>query len=399
MKPYARWIQALGLPFLAFLSALGWFPLRAAIVQALLREGVEREIVGTLSSASLLGLLGGGLAAGVFALGTPWVPLLLGLALAGMGGLLVVVVPLEFAPLAMGLAAFGHAMAVPAAYGAAARALDGPRAHLRDGVFVAAYAATNVGALSSTVLSGSEVMQELGRGVVVGSVAVHLGAFVVAAVLAGAAFAGRVPDEPKPPARPMHLGAVAALALLVGVPWAACQSGWDFLEQRDLGEHADLIFSVNPIVVVSVGALLTLAFPIAHALGVRRFPTLVLVGAGLLLTGATTLGMTLLDDASLPTVVLTIGIGALGEALVLPLLFSRLAADLPYRLGTMAIALFLAQGHIFHGISRLFDDPMTFTRSSAYLGVGTAVLVGLVLLVGGAPARRLFEPPSERITP
>src|SRR5690606_32930930 len=108
-----------------------------------------------------------------------------------------------------------------------------------------------------------------------------------------------------------------------------------------------------------------------------KVPALLVAGVGLAVLGVgAALSAALIDDdASFATVGFVLVVGAIGEALFMPLLLSRATGDLPLRLETaVAAAWTLAARVIMLLTAFAFDEP-SGQRALLWVGALAALLV------------------------
>jgi dipeptide/tripeptide permease len=286
-------------------------------------------------------------------------------------------------------------------FAAAARPFGHPRGHLRDALFVGLWATFNGGALLGPMVSkwtsywGIEYRPTL---IVLGGVA--LLAALLAAVLGLVVLKGsRGEPEPGDSGRLFSgrilLAALGLIALCV-LPWGSygvlgmlqADAIWELEERLD---H-EVLYALNPAILILGSLVLVPLLAILHVARVH-VPTTVPIGAGLVLFG---LGVAVFA-AGLPgdTLVAFIGgtvVMTVGELLLGPFVLSRVAGDMHWRLAPLLIGVWLAGTGLMSTLTSALSIYSSAHGIVAWIGVGTAVPAGLLLLALSWPLRRLFLP-------
>jgi len=410
MSNASRWASAILAPLIALFAGMGWYLSRSVLFAYAMDAGLASEDVRamhtTQSYVGMLGLVFAGVIA--IALG-PSLPLILGAGALSAGLLAVAVLPIDAAPLAFGLAVLGHGMIMPAIYGALARAFDGELESLRNAAFLVVVAALNVGGFASPLLGSS--LREVGgtRSVFLSAGAFAAFALVLAAILGvivlmtrkkeqpeSSPARGGPRDKPAPSAGWIRAGVGAGLVVVCAVPWAlsAGTAMWLLAPELRYGMRemeASRLDLLNPAVVIALSLLGAVVFVVLHALR-SKVPALLVAGLGLAVLGVgAALSAALIDDdARLVTVGAVLVIGAIGEALFMPLLLSRATGDLPLRLETAVAAAWILAIRVIMMLTAFVSDEPSGQRALLWVGALAALVVGVGLAAASFPLRRVF---------
>lgn len=407
MPAVPRWLSLALLPLAALFDAGSYYAARSVLVLHL-RESATVGDLGLALTVVTVASLAGTVLAGLVAIGAgPWAMVVAGGALSAAGALLLGVLPPDAALLGAVLLGFGYGLARVAIFGAAARACPDFRTeHLRNATCFAIYGATNLVAMGVSE-AASNLSRELGPRPVFLGAALSAGMlFVIGVGLGIAVWAtsdakDASTEEPKRTGD-AHLYAAIGTLILGAFVWTFWTSGFELVfELVQAGEggyeaHAALL-RVNPLF-VTVGC----AFAFVVSLGLHfakvRAPTLVVMGVGLVLISAGLVALLGADSADDAIVWPAVALLSIGEALAAPLVYSRLAGDLPKRLPTLALAGFwvltLSPGILLRALE--LDEGLT--RSFAVLGAVSAGLVGIGAAVLGVLWRRALHPDVEKPT-
>lgn len=408
MSSASRWASAILAPSIAFFASAGWYLARTVSSIYLIEGGSSVEDMGGMRiTHSVVGMLGLALGGGIAIATGPWVPLILGAGALSVGLFALAALPVDAAPIALGLAAFGHAMILPALYGALARALDGELEGLRNAAFLVVAASINAGAFMSP-LFGSEIRAALGfRTVFLTGGGIAVVALVLAGILGAVVLMTRKKEpsksEPAPAGGWARAGVGGGVVVVCALPWALAigAGAWELLAPElryGLSEvESTTLHALNPLVVIALSLLGAVAFVVLHALK-AKVPALLIAGLGLAVLGVgAALSAALIDeDASLVTVGAVLVIGAIGEALFLPLLLSRATADLPLRLETAVAAAWILAIRVIMMLTAFVSDEPSGQRALLWVGALAALVVGIGLAAASFPLRRVFalEPAS-----
>lgn len=407
MPSVPRWLSLVLLPVAALCDAGAYYAARAVLVVHV-REAQSLEDYGLVLTAVSVAGLAGTVLAGLVAIGTgPWAMAAAGGAVCAAGALMLGVLPPDAAALGAVFLGFGYGLARVAIFGAAARAFPDFRTeHLRNATCFGIYGATNLVAMGVSEAAG-RVAEDLGTRPVFFAAFVGAGTlFLVAIGLGVAVFATRDAKDAltEPPKRTgdAHVYAVVGTLVLGGFVWTFWSSGFDLLfELVQAGGDGyaghQALLQVNPML-VTVGCALGFAVSLGLHFGKVRAPTLVVMGLGLVLISAgmvALLGADRADDAIVWPGVLLLSIG---EAFAAPLVYSRLAGDLPRRLPTLALAGFWVLTQAPGLILRTLELDEGLTRSFAVLGAVSAAFVGIGAAILGVLWRRALHPDAEEPT-
>lgn len=267
------------------------------------------------------------------------------------------------------------------------------------------YVGYNLGAVIASPLA--QALQEaLGlRAVYLAAAGLALLATLIAAGV-GAAWllkrerAAEEQRAPRPPLGSVLMG-IGALALLAFLPVLSWNQSWhlqfDLLQQLDVGMSWDLFFALNPAIVTVVAVLLAAVLAGLHFTRLR-VPAMALVGLGLALVGLALLLMVVPGvRATVPAFLAAAVVLSIGEVFALPPLLSRLTGDVHWRLAPLLAAGWLALtgggGILLTWLIERYELPVLRTVTG-WVGAGSGLLFGLVLLILADPLqRRLFSPP------
>lgn len=404
MSNASRWANAILAPLIALFASGGWYLSRTvSSIYMIEGGGISVEDMASLRiTQSVVGMIGLVLGGGIAIATGAWVPLILGAGALSVGLFALAALPVDLAPLALGLAAFGNAMILPALYGALARALDGELESLRNAAFFVVAASINAGAFMSPYL-GSVIRETLGfRSVFLTGGGIAVLALVLAVILGVVVLVTRKkePPKPAPSAGWIRAGVGAGLVVVCALPWAlsAGTGMWHLLAPEIAygmrGAEASRLDLVNPTVVIALSLLGAVVFVVLHALK-GKIPALLVAGLGLAVLGVgAALGAALIDDdASLVTVGAVFLIGAIGEALFLPLLLSRATGDLPLRLETAVAAAWILAIRLTVMLTSFVSDEPSGQRALLWVGALAALVVGVALAAASFPLRRVFALP------
>jgi len=321
------------------LERFAWYASRAVLVLWLLYEvGLPEEEAFEWYGGTSPWLLVGPLAAGVLALLTgPHVLYVLGasvMALAYGALTLAPIVPL-WVPLV--LLMVGQGLVRPTLYAIAGTQFRGRFGNLRTLGFAVLYGSLNLGAALSAVVA-NHVSEMYGYTVV----------FVVCAISAIVVTMGGVavfvldwgrPPEPRFDIDTARRFAAGLMIVPLGAAfWLAASASWNLMPP----DLPSWVWQVNPAAVVVCTVLVALVAALAQAARVR-VPALLTIGLALLL-GVPAAGIWLVPG--LPPGVLLAGLAvvllAIPETALGTFAMSRLTGDLPSRLTTLLIALWLS---------------------------------------------------------
>ncbi len=203
---------------------------------------------------------------------------------------------------------------------------------------------------------------------------------------------------PANPAVRVHLMA-GVLILACFLSWGSHDHVYNLLEAQwrtvatsDLG-----LITINQALATCIGLLLPVFFWLQVLRGVQ-VPALIFVGLGMALAGPATLLLLVPGLSSIPTgligvlVLLTVA-----ELLIGPLLLSRIAGDLHWRVGCLVIGVWLAMSSgvplstVNEGLVAAGIDVSPYLVPGMLQALGS--LVGLVLLFAAVPLhRRIWAP-------
>ena len=377
---------AIALALAVIFERAAYYVMRIAVgtqLRTLLDGDANRaDIVLITSLGGLAGMLGGALLA---AFAGPWAVVTAGLGIEAVAILAMPLLPPELVLLAFTAVHIGRGVALPAMLAAAADAFGGAREPARNGVFVALFLCVGVGAFLGPLVSyPSYFPGERGWSFEPGILLASLAAAIVVVT----AIRTRVDRRATVPARGASLGPAAILLVLVAVPWSTSFTQAQLSPPLQL---AGLDLPAGWSTLGSIGTLLLglpalLFFLVLHAFGKRRFPTTRTVAVGLVLFGLGQLAFVPADTGSLALPILgTLCAGMSG--LLVPLALSRIAGDLPHRLRTVAIALFLTLTQLPGMIVR--GD--TGVHAIAWAGFITALVIGAGLIATGGRLERLMR--------
>jgi hypothetical protein len=94
-----------------------------------------------------------------------------------------------------------------------------------------------------------------------------------------------------------------------------------------------------------------------------------------------------------PVFWLACALGAVGPVLVGPLFISRVCGDLPPRAATAVASAWVLLTMSFRAFQVAFDWRLS--PSFAWIGAGSALVLGVALLVGARRLDRVLHPPDE----
>jgi dipeptide/tripeptide permease len=398
-----RWTAYLVLPLFAVFEASGYYAMRSLLTIYLVEThggGWEelRSQMFLMSGASIAGTI----VAAMVAVGTgPWVVLALGslAAVIGLGALGIL--PPELSTVGALLVSFGHGLLRPALYGAAASTFREQREHLRDSLFCLLWMALNAGGFLGPLL-GDQLRESFGARPIFLVAAVFVGiALALAAVGTLVSLVSRPKPAPKIAFRGPQVGATIAIAAVGTLAW--CASGWtsEIPATGISGAHdpyapVQWLHLVSPVVVGSLSGLCGAVFAVLYLVKVR-VPTLAIAGVGSVMLGlAGIVALILLPPYAEGTVGLSLALLGVGEALFAPLLLSRATGDLPWRLETAVVALWLAAFQIVSLLtSSVMEGESWPSRGLAWAGVALTLLSGAALVVAAFALRKLLAPPVE----
>lgn len=350
------------LPLIVFLERLAYFGARAVLPLHMRGAppdglGMGAETLGYLFAAQGLFMTITPLFGGAMALGTgPIVPLVVGgfvasvgYALLGAGG------PSGLYP-AFALIALGSGLVRPSVLAIAATEIGDGRENARNALFYVVYVATNLGALLAPSV-GTFMGSLLGYA---GWFGVAAGVSLLASILAGGFFAAlrfMAPPEDKdprapatPPSSPGVGRAVIAVAvLLIAVSPSTIANAVEWTVRYSMAGGAtsavtmSAVHAVNPVVTIAVsvaGAVTMLVLAVATR---WTAPTIILIGAGLVLAGIGSGGLSALAwlGAPMPLVILVSAVSGVGEGIFYPLALARVSSATSPRLSPLLIAGFL----------------------------------------------------------
>jgi dipeptide/tripeptide permease len=185
------------------------------------------------------------------------------------------------------------------------------------------------------------------------------------------------------------------------LPWALSIGAgtWELLAPElryGLSEvESTTLHALNPLVVIALSLLAAVAFVVLHALK-GKVPALLVAGLGLAVLGvAAALSAALIaPDAGFGTVGFVLVIGAIGEALFLPLLLSRATGDLPLRLETAVAAAWTLAVRVIMMLTAFVSEEPSGQRALLWVGALAALVVGVGLAAASFPLRRVFARPE-----
>jgi len=415
MEKHRRIASFLLLPPVVLFEGMAWYGAMAVLMIHLTGDpfdgglGMDHARAGTLYGMLRLLWIGGALLAGLIAiaLGSHFA-LVLGLVTAVAGIAALGIADDTTVIVAMILAGLGVGMYRPSLQAAAAVSFRHPAEHLRNALFVLLWAAMNLGALLGPLASGAIRTNFTSRHVFHACGATMLLSALFAGGLAAAMLAfRRSPGAPPSPSQRFHLPVLllaVGILLLVAIPWTGYGSlismqiisVADHLPMADM----DLLFNINPVVVLLTSMLLLPVLLILHFTRVQ-VPTLMIVGAGLLLIGIGAVPLLLAPMfGGVSLLVVSIVVMAVGETLTGPLLLSRLAGDQHWRLVTLVMGVWISATS---GLGALMNlglyrpEPNFLGQAVGWTSAGTALLAGVVLMAASYPMRKVLAPPVEAV--
>lgn len=396
-SPATRWASFFLVPAIALFEAGAWYGARSILTIYLLQAGnLSHADVGPVMTVASLATMAGTFFAALIAAATgPWMPAIAGALVAALGFFGLGIVPAELASVLLIVASFGHGLVRPAVYGAAARAFDRERENLRNALFFFAWSAVLVAALASPAGAGW-AMSSFGARVVffgLGAIAslallLAIGGGIVALVTRPRGKTARGTRV-----RGAHLAIVAAIVLICVVPALYASGAQNHVFGRQ-GQDLDpevvgsllATSSMAGVLVGILGGLISLGLHLAKL----RVPALLGSGVGLLAMGAGAV-IIAISGESVDGLRAGLVLSGGGEALFLPLLFSRIAGDLPFRLETASIALWLLMTQALSLFSTM-SSAAEGTPILVWAGAIGALVVGVALIAVALPLRRAFEP-------
>ena len=393
------------LPLITFLEAGAWYGAHAVLFLFRIEDvelgglGMDSaDAISASATARLLVpvaiLLGGLLGAAIGSQGL----LVLGLLLAAPGMALIGMPAPWLGGLAAALLVLGHGLMRPGLMGSAAAALRGSE-HLRTALIALIYTAINLGALLGST-GTAQLRSGLGFGVVFTACAVVMGLALLAAILlVGATLWTRaeVAANPSPalPTGRLLLGA-AGLSALVFLPWMGVTQSWDLVwrvfQDAPLPSALEPYWSsINPLMCTLTGVLIALVAGGFH-LAKLRLPPLFPLAGGLLLLALGQVSILALGASGTPWPALAgMGVAAVGEALMMVFLFSRMLGDLHWRLAPVVVALWLGLTDAGTQLLGWLGSALQlewWPQAMGWVGVVSALVAALVLAVVAIPAQR-----------
>lgn len=408
MTATSRWTSVALVPLIAFFETASWYGSRSILALHLRDLGASIVESGSLIGIAQVVGLAATLLAGLLAIATrPWPLLAAGALLATAGVFGLAVAEPGFVSLPLYVAAFGHGLVRAALYGGAARALGDAHEHLRTGLFLLLYGATNLAGLLAPLASRPSPEGSCAPVLVLsgglGAFALLLSVALSVVLLVSRARPEALPPAPRP--RAAHLVTVFLLVVLLGPTSGALNVVYELLFDvaaplfDEDPSALTSIMSVNPAAVVVLTLLLAGLFGLLHFTKVK-LPVLLPAGVGLVVM-AGGVSLVLLQEPGAPSrglLVLAMLVLAGGEVLVTPLLLSRLAGGLPYRLETLVAALWIASSQApalaRSAVGATDAGTEGVSRLVAWSGVGGSLFWGVALAAAAFPLRRLFDAPS-----
>jgi dipeptide/tripeptide permease len=293
---------------------------------------------------------------------------------------------------AMVVWAVGHGLLLPSLYAVVAREFSGQREAFKIVPFVLIYIAVNVGAMIAPVLAGS--IRDLGASFS----AICVGAAVIMTiVLAALTTVGLLGAKQQPPSSKGKVELGLLIVLVAVSPALVIHSlGFDLIFRAASTVVSaglpEVLFMINPAVVLLVTLGLAVAMLVLGALKKRPY-TLVVIGAGIVVTAFSALPMLLADLAtSLPAQLASVAVLAMGEALVLALTMARMATGTHARFATLVLAVWFCVSRGIFSLGSAVSDA-GFGKPLLIAAAIGCVLTGAALLaLGPALRRRLFAP-------
>ncbi len=301
----------------------------------------------------------------------------------------------------------GHAVSVPGVMASAAAAFRGRAEHLRTTAMALIYVGINLAGFLGPATTGA-LHPGLGFQTTFLVLVVPTAlAVLVAALLGGATIWTRAEvaaePEPVPPAGRAVLGSLGLMALVM-VPWLCSLNIYELIYTSvDLYALPPFLqdhwFEINPLMCVVTGVLIAIAAAVMH-LTKLRLPALFIVALGLALMA---LGQALVLVAAMPAspwlAVGGLALLAVAEATMMVFLTSRMLGDLHWRLVTIIGALWLAITYGGASLLAWLGDILQASwwgQAVGWTGVGSALLLALILAVIAVPARRQLWTPAAR---
>jgi hypothetical protein len=389
MRHTMRAVSAVTLVAVAAMYSFAWYGSRSYQWKHLITTlGFESSVFGTLSVglaiATMVGMSGSVVISAAIG---PAPVTALGLAVCGAGWAMLGLTPPESAVVALLLSAFGAGLLRPALYAAVSRYFGSGYEGARMATMVAAYAAVNLGAVTS--LSASE---QLGASVFLVSACLLVAAAVVALIPFGASFVVTSPQDQgsTETVRVAPLAVGLAVAVISGVGLAATNLGDDFALRVGLAslETPPWFWYINPAGVMASATALLVVAGVSQATG-DRLPMLLVGGSGLLLMGAGTALSALMPE--LTWMAVGAALVGLGESAAYAGLLSRACGEVHFRIAALPAALVLAGPTLAPIPVRLLDEtsfvaaPPATWLLRALGAVAITVVCGLLLMMAAFP--------------
>lgn len=387
------------LPVIYGLERTAYYGMRSVLyVHAVQERGMEAERVRELMHTFAFSTYAFAVVGGLVAIGIgPRYTLAIGAAIACAGfSLLVADVDLLIAlvPIAIGIG-----MLKPCLWAAAADALPDPQESARNALAVGLYFAINAASFLAT-LAAPQFGRQTGSydGVFVACAAMMSFVFALALALAVAhTLSGRGQIRTETPFRWEPLLGVAAL-FAVSLPYfLSIDMGASLALTGSDRTAVGQLLALNPVFVSVTCAPLLLAM-IALALTGTRAPTLVLVGGGMVVAALGVVPLILLPPEG-AVLLAGVAVMAMGEAVVGPLMASRVVGGLHRRLVTLVYGVFLlgvAVGNSISGV--LHEAPEKWLPAIAGAIVFVTIMCG-VLVIALHLARSFLWPANETGSP
>lgn len=349
-----RWSALLLLPLVLLLERFSYYGMRSLLWESLGTSG-ELDTVTIRSHVTFITWVVtvtpplGGLVA--IALKPRWT-VVAGLAITIAGYALLAALGAQSVG-AFSVVAVGTGLVRPAIFAAAALAVLDPEESARGAVFVALYAALNIGSLGGAALggvlpsSGSVQPFEI---FTIGSAVLLMLALALAVGVAAAPRFGEVREPADPPFT--GRGEIASvLVIALAIPAMAAMTLAEGLQYEPFfqsGNYSTWIYYINPVAVLAIAVLLLGALGAAAYAGIR-IPALYIAAGGMLVVAlgcAPLVALASQNEIAQAGSYLSIVLLACGEALFYPLVMSRVAAGPHPRSATLMLSIWL----VFSGV-------------------------------------------------
>lgn len=388
-----RLLTFIALPLLLGLDRLAYYSTRSVLALYMMSGLAIEPSAARADYAQFTGLMmltpiiGGLLAIGI----GPRITLLGGALCAAFGYMTIPLVPAAALPIPLVLLAIGLGMVRPSVFAIVGSELGGRHEPWRNALSALLYLAVNLGAALAPLGAG-RIAAKLGfASVFYLSGGLTLLVAVLAAGTAAVQRFGPPPDE-APRARGAELG-ILALLIVAGsyLSGLGVVSDVQFgaLDAPGASGPPGLLVSLNPIV-VSVATVVLAIVLVVLAVNKVRAPTLPIIGAGMIVFALGVAPLLFSGGGSRGGVVASIMLTALGEALVGPLLLSRVSADTHPRFATLVVALWMVASSVLSwipGLATMRTGPMLFLIQCL---VGCALGGGALIALHRAITRQLF---------